>query len=329
MSITIYTFLKGYTIAELISVFREVQPVYLLAGVGMMFLYFFCQAINYSMILRVLEQPCTVVRGLEYAYIGFYFGSITPSASGAQPAQMYYMNKDKITVAHSSIMIFFAVFVYQITMILLAGILSLLRPTIAIHFIDKFKYLLILGSIVTIGLILILTIIMFSEKIVHIVIKLSFILIKKMRFLKKQEELEEKFAQLMISYHEKSKIIRLHPVLFFKSLGVSIIQFASTSTVSYLVYRSLGYHKYDALDLITSQVLMNISVTAVPLPGSVGVAEKGFLSVFGIFYPSDILPSAMLLSRGINFYLPLIISFIMYLVVHFRIIKQKKLIKEK
>jgi hypothetical protein len=33
---------------------------------------------------------------MRYSFIGFFFSGITPSASGGQPAQIYYMNKDNM-----------------------------------------------------------------------------------------------------------------------------------------------------------------------------------------------------------------------------------------
>ena len=47
----------------------------------------------------------------------------------------------------------------------------------------------------------------------------------------------------------------------------------------------------------------SLSVGALPLPGAVGVGEGGFLAVFRMLFPSQLLGGAMLLSRGISFYL--------------------------
>lgn len=45
-----------------------------------------------------------------------------------------------------------------------------------------------------------------------------------------------------------------------------------------------------------------------PLPGAVGVSEGGFLGIFKFLFPVNLLTSAMLLSRGISFYLCVLIS---------------------
>lgn len=84
-------------------------------------------------ISRSLGWPLGFSRCEQYAFIGFYFSSITPSSSGGQPVQMYYMKKDHISLANSSVMILFIVFVYQMAMLLLAGIMALIYPNLALR----------------------------------------------------------------------------------------------------------------------------------------------------------------------------------------------------
>lgn len=328
MAITLYVVLRGYSLHEIVSVIIKVHPFYLIAGVFLMVFYTGCQAFNLNMILKTLGQPIPYPKCMQYAYIGYYFGSITPSASGGQPAQMYYMNKDKVRVAYSSIAIFFMIFVSQITLILLAGVLSIIRYPIAWRFAMRLKYLLLGGTIVTVGLIIILFVIMFFGKTVPFFLTLFVKLLEKLHLVKKPEEFEYKLQQSLISYREKAMVILKHPVLFVKVLGVSIIEWSTFCTISYLVYLSLGLRVHDIFDLMTCQSLLNVAVTAVPLPGSVGVAEKAFMDIFGEFYTADILPSAMILNRILNFYLPLFISFIVYLFAHIRIMRAYKHEKE-
>lgn len=325
MIFTIYSVLKGYSVYELVSVAKKAHPFYLITGLLMMTIYICCQAFNFRLILTMLQHPKTFTNCIQYAYIGYYFGSITPAASGGQPAQMFYMNKDRVSVAISSITIFFMLFVSQIVLILVPGMLAIIRFPIALQFAIKMKYLLLAGTIVTTGLIIILLFVMFFGRTVPFLLKLFIKLLKRLHLVKKPEELQAKMNQMVLSYWEKARVIKCHPALFLKVLIVSIAEWCSQCMVSYLVYRSFGYHEYGIFDLMTCQALLNISVTAIPVPGSVGVAEKAFLEIFGQFYPSDVLPSAMILSRIINFYLPLIISFIVYLFSHIKFIKQSHL----
>lgn len=324
MIVTMLLLLKGYSIQKLVEVLKGVHPFYIFAGLCMMVLFILCQAMNFKMIMTELKQKVSYKNCVEYSCIGYYFGSITPGASGGQPAQIYYMTKDKTPIVFSSITIFIMVFVYQIVIISFGGVMALLRFDIAAQFASKYLYLLIIGAIITIGITIFLIALMFSRKMVPFLLTVGVKLGSKLHLLKKPEEAQNRIDQSMISYHEKSEILTKHPSLFFKVFLVTTLQWTATCMVSYLVYLGLGYREHGILDLLTSQSLLNISLAAVPLPGSVGIAENVFLNVFSRYYPAEMLPSAMILSRIVNFYLPLLISFIVYLLAHIRIMKHAK-----
>ncbi|HWT74402.1 MAG TPA: lysylphosphatidylglycerol synthase transmembrane domain-containing protein [Mobilitalea sp.] len=324
MVITIVVIFKEYSFGEIIRVIKSVHPFYLIAGIMMMFFCVLCQAMNFSVIIKKLGHSANYGYCIEYAYVGNYFGAITPGASGGQPAQLYYMNKDNIHVDISAITVFFMVFVSQIVILFIGGLLALLGYPMIEGYKNWLKYLMLAGAIVMLGLTLILTALMFMKKTVpflfHIVMKAAV----KVHLVKKPDEVQAKFDAMMLSYQEKSKLILKHPDLFVQVFVVTLLQWIAYYMVSYLVYLSFGYRDHSPIDIMTGQSMINIAVAAVPLPGSVGVAEKAYLNVFGQFYTAEQLPSAMILTRIINFYLPLFISFFVYLLLHFRIVKQKK-----
>lgn len=323
MAITVAVVLKDYSIKELILVIKSVHPLFLLAGIVLMFLYAGCQGMCFYMIVARLGHPAPYRHCIEYAYIGNYFGAITPGASGGQPAQVYYMNKDGIHVDISAITIFLMVFASQIVILFLGAILAILRFSMVEQFEDWMKYLLIAGGIVMISLTTFLSALMFMGKTVPYLIHLALRLGAKLHLIRKPEAAKAKLDEIVRSYQEKSRFIRKHPDLFVKVFAVTILQWIAYYMVIYLVYLSFGYRDYGPLELMTGQALINIAIAAVPLPGSVGIAEKAFLMEFAMFYTAEQLPSAMILSRIINFYLPLFISFVVYLFAHVRIMKQK------
>ncbi len=318
MVITILVIFKDYSITEIIKVIKSIHPFYLIAGVGLMFLFAGCQALNFRLIMRALGSKAPMKYCIEYAYIGNYFGAITPGASGGQPAQIYYMNKDKIHVDISAITIFFMVFASQIVIVLMGGIFVITQKQIFLKSEYWFPYLLLAGALVMIGLTVILSALMFSKKVVPFLVNYALKLGEKLHWIKKPAIAKAKMDVLLIAYRDKAKLILKHPDLFVKVFIVTALQWISYCMVSYLVYLSFGYHQYNAFELMTGQAFINIAVAAVPLPGSVGIAEKSFLNLYGQFYPVKDLPSAMILSRITTFYLPLIISFLVYLLAHHR-----------
>ena len=324
MAVTVAVVLKEYSLGELMKAVGSVHLFYLITGIALMFFYAGCQALNFYMTMHRLRQPASYKNCIDYTYIGNYFGAITPGACGGQPAQMYYMNKDKIHVDISAITIFFMVFVSQIVIVLMGGVFAVLRYYILAESARWFIWLLFAGAFFMLFLTVVLSALMFSRVIIPFLIDLALKLGIKLRLFKQPKQVKEKLDILIISYREKSRLIIKNPDLFLKVFVVSLFQWIAYCLVTYLVYLSFGYRKNDCLDLMAGQSFINIAVAAVPLPGSVGIAEKAYLNVFGQFYPGDQLPSAMILSRIINFYFPLLISYIVYAFAHHRIMKAQR-----
>ncbi len=320
--ITILYYLKGYTLQNLQNALVNVNFAYLLIGFCMIILFVTCEAINIHLILKTLNHKVPFFRCFEYSSIGFYFSSITPSASGGQPAQIYYMKQDKIPMAASSVTIFFIVYVYQIAMILIGLIMTLLRFSEALYFIGKLRYLFLYGMIMNTGAIFIFFSLMNSKKLAPSIVAFILKAGNKLRLVKNVNETKNKFDKSLISYHEKARILKTHPLLFIKILLFSIIQMLALNSIPYLVYCSKGYRSKDILDMITCQSILTISVSAVPLPGAEGVTQGGFLQVFNAYFPPDMLTYAMLINRVISFYLPLLLSFTLYIFTHIRTTKQ-------
>ena len=116
MAATFAVIFRGDDFPAFLSALKDADGRWLLLGLLCMFLFVGCEAANMHQISHTLGFPLKYFRCGQYAFIGFYFSSITPSASGGQPVQIYYMKKDRISLAHSSFMILYIVMVYQMAM---------------------------------------------------------------------------------------------------------------------------------------------------------------------------------------------------------------------
>ena len=102
-ALTILLLFRDCNPKELVANIKQANPLFLLAGLGIMFCYISCESLNTKRIMATFNQKLSLWQCLKYAFIGFYFCAITPSATGGQPAQIYYIRKDKIPVAFSTL----------------------------------------------------------------------------------------------------------------------------------------------------------------------------------------------------------------------------------
>ena len=235
--------------------------------------------------------------------------------------QIYYMHKDNIDISSSTLALLLNLSGMQIITLSFA-FMSLLFNY---QYMNKVLIIFfIIGVCLNMSALALLVIGIFSKRmsegLVHIAIKImKFFRIRDIE--KKKEKMEEQLAK----YQESAVYIKQHKSLMVKIIATTAIQFLLYYSTSYWTYRALGLNQCNILEIITMQSVLYATVSGIPSPGAVGVSEGAFTEIFRNVYPQDMMTSSVLLSRGINFYLFVVISGI---VVIANQIKWKKVDKE-
>ena len=312
--------LKDQDVSQIFSAVSKVKKQYILLAVAAMSIYILGEAINITRILKELGEKSNFISNIRYTLIGFFFSAITPAASGGQPMEIYYMHKDNISVAHSTLALLMQLCSLQ-TVTITVGIISAV-----LHF-EVLKsgliYLLILGIILNSSALMLLIIAIFSKRLSEGLIKFA---VKVLNFFripnveKKQEKLEKELE----SYQTSAKYIKEHRILMLKTVFTTVIQMIAYYSVPYWIYLAFGLTQYNVFEILTLQAVLYATVSGIPSPGSVGVSEGGFLGIFKNAFPETVISSAMLLTRVANFYLFIIISAIIVMVSTFREKRQEK-----
>ena len=94
--------------------------------------------------------------------------------------------------------------------------------------------------------------------------------------------------------------------------------------MSYFIFRALGFYNYQYLEILMLQSVIFISVSAIPLPGTVGVSETGFAIMYKHLFPLEIVETAMILTRIASFYLLVIITGIIIMIISLKKKSKKK-----
>lgn len=318
--LTFYIVLKDQNIDEIFKAVTEVNLWYILIGIICMLIYLSLEAINMGRTLKALKEKSSFFRNLKYAFIGFFFSAITPAASGGQPMQIYFMHKDKITVANSTLALLINLCSFQLISIPLAIICLCFDHT---YLNRSLTWLFIIGIALNSCALALLLIGIFSKKmsegLVHFAVKI-------MRFfrIKNIDEKEEKISKELLQYHGNAKYFREHRKLMIKTLLTTLIQTLIYYSIPYWVYLSFGFNELNIIEIIALQAILYATVSGIPLPGAVGVSEGGFLGIFEVVFTKEKVNSAMLINRGISFYLFVLISGIVVMINIFKVKKDKK-----
>ena len=314
IAITLWVILKDQSIEEVVEVFSHVKMRYVYIGITCMTVYLLLEGINMRRTLKELGEKVSIMQAFKYSLIGFFFSSITPAASGGQPMQIYYMHKDKIQVSNSTLALIINLASMQIITISMAFISLVLNYSFMNKVLITFF---IVGISLNASALFILIAGIFSKRLSKWLIKLAV----KIMILFRIRNIWSKKRKLMIelkSYQSSALYIRNNKKLMVKTITTTFIQFTFYYSISYWTYLSLGFNGHNILELITMQSILFATVSGIPSPGAVGVSEGAFIEIYRNIYPTNMIKSATLITRGINFYLFVLISGIVVIVNEIR-----------
>ena len=101
------------------------KPIYVGA---VLFLSVFFVAAEGCMICFLLRSVGVMVhmrQCIGYSFAGFFFSGITPSASGGQPMQLYYMKKDDIPLSEGTAVLMAVATAYKFVLAVIGTVMLL------------------------------------------------------------------------------------------------------------------------------------------------------------------------------------------------------------
>lgn len=323
IGLTFYIVLKDQNMSEMYEVLLTVKFRYVLIAIICMCLYFILEALNMGRTLKVLNEESNIFKNIKYALIGFFFSSITPAASGGQPMQIYYMYKDKISVANSTLALLINLCSFQIITLSLAFVSVFINAN---YMNAGLIWFFVIGVTLNSMALILLLIGIFSKRLSAVLIKFAVKILKLFK-IKNIESKQEKLENELNKYQGSAKYIKEHKFLIIRTLLTTLIQILIYYSIPYWIYCSFGLNEYNIFEIITLQSVLYATVSGIPSPGAVGVTEGGFMSLFKSIFPPTIISSAMLLNRGVSFYLCVLITGIIVIVTTLRTKKEEKIIE--
>lgn len=318
MGLTGFLLLRDQPVSHLLGILHQVRPGYIAVGLGLMLLFVGCEAMQTRLILGRLGYRNAYRRCLGYSFVGFYVSSITPSATGGQPAQVYYMSRDGVQPAHGALNMLLIAVCYQVALLGYGLTAWLALPALRQGFGKGMGLLVLYGggvmSALTVGMLAFLFLPRLARRAaVGVLNALGRVGLKNLR-----ERTLPRLEKQMEEYAAGTACLKQNPGLFPALLALSVAQLTALFAVPFVVYRAFGLSEYSLPVFLGTQAVVTLAVSALPLPGAVGPAEGGFVAAFTPLFGAALATPAMLVSRGISFYAFLLVSGCVALAVHLR-----------
>ncbi len=305
---TYWTVFRKNDLGDVVNAIQNMDPAYLAGGAAVALFFAAAEGFMLWYLLRPISPQANLVRCIKYAFIGFFFSGITPSASGGQPAQLYYMKRDQIPLFDSSVALMSVAASYKFVLVVMGiGILIFWNEGLRIHLGPYFE-LYLLGLVLNGALVAVLLWVMLAPRLLEHVICVVERWLVKLRILKRDESRQERIQAFVQGYKDTVHFLRHNKLRILAVLLATILQRCSVFFLTWLIYQGFHLQGESALSIMMLQASIYIAVDMLPFPGSQGITELMYTETFSGIFTGDLLAASMCVTRGLNFYMLLIVS---------------------
>ena len=243
-----------------------------------------------------------------------FANAVTPFATGGQPYQIYYLNKEGIRSSTSTSIILENFIVYQIALVFL-GLVALISNSIFHIFPhnDLLTRLITLGFIINTLVIIVSFIVAFGKKMNKTIVNFGINVLTKLKIVKDKEARLAKWNESITNFHKSAKVLIKDKKLFFSMIIINLLALCFLYIIPMFVLFAMGdFSSLNVFNTIITSAYVMLIGSFVPIPGGTGGLEYGFVKFYGTFIGGSVLTSIMLIWRFITYYFGLIIGAIAF-----------------
>lgn len=321
---TFYLLFSSNDINDVFNTLKTIPLTHIGIGIALVLIYLIVEAIYIKITINSLGNKFNLWQGFISACTEFYFSAITPSSTGGQPMQAYYMHKDGIPYTKSTIALLVNTITFKVIIIIMGILAMIFFPYLVFHNSVLFTVLFLVGIIGNFLLIILCLMLMYSKTWIQAIAMFFIKIGVKLHIIKNKDATIENFHTHLSEYQQGAKYVKEHLSIAIKVCILTILQRLALFSISFVVYDAFGLQGYSFIELIVLQIGIALAIDSVPLPGGVGVGEAMMLLIYQKMFGENIAVSAMLLNRGISYYFCLILSSVFVFLHHIKVILKEK-----
>ena len=322
-ALTIYGVFHGEDLSSMMDAIHRADKRWLVPGIALVAFFIWGESIIIWYMMRssgicLKKRTCFL-----FSSVGFFFSCITPSASGGQPMQIYYMKKEKISIPVSTVILMIVTITYKLVLVVIGVGIALFGRGFLHKYLEGILPVFYLGLALNIFCVTFMTILVFHPLLAKAIMVKGLKLLERLHLVKKKERRLKKLEDSMDTYRDTAAYLKNNPTVIVKVIGITFIQRMALFAVTWFVYQAFGLHGTGFWEILFLQAVIAVSVDMLPLPGGMGISETLFLTIFKPVFGGLLLPG-MVLSRGLGYYGELLISALFTVVAQLTIGKEKK-----
>ena len=305
---TFYFLLRDQEFDMLLKYISEANALWLFVGLLLMLVFVSFESIIIHYLMKSLSCAVSFINCLKYSFIGFFVSAITPSATGGQPVQMYYMKSDGISLTVSSLVLMVVTVAYKAVLLILAAIMLIVNSSFVMAHIDGIEFIMIFGILVNVIVIGVLLLLIFKQSFAKKIVGNTILWLGRHGIIKNYQTKIKKVLATIAKYDQSAEYLKTHKKIIFNVFVITTIQRIALFAITWAIYKSFGLSGVSAFEIVTLQLIISLAVDNLPLPGGLGVSEGIFLLFFEEIFTVKYLTAGLLLSRGFNYYAIIVVG---------------------
>lgn len=326
IGLTLYGVFHGEDLSGLKDAIKESNILWLIPAVPLVLFFIAGESIVIWHMLDcygiyVKERFCFL-----FSAVGFFFSCVTPSATGGQPMQIYFMKKEDIPVPIATVILLVVTITYKFVLVVVGIGLWLFAGGFLAEYVAEARWVFYLGILLNVGCVILMCVVVFHPSFAKKTLILGAKLLERIHILKHKEERLDKIERSMNHYHEAAEFMSSHLGMIARVFVITVVQRFAMFAVTYFVYRAFSLNSMNFFEVMFLQAVISVSVDMLPLPGGMGISEGLFMVIFKKVFGEALLIPGLILSRGLGYYSELFLSaiFTLVAVVVFQVREHKK-----
>lgn len=309
MAGTFWFVFRDEELTEVFAAMRRMSVGHLLLAVAIALFFVSAEGIMMWYVLRSIDGKSSLVSCISCSFIGFLFCGVTPSASGGQPMQLYYLKKDGNSWSFASVVLMLLALMYKLVLVLVGiGILVFWNEPLRGYLGRGYYWLFCFGLLLNLGLVAVLLMVMLTPSVIRLLIGKAEWLAVRLHLMKRAGSRQARLNHFMSNYGYALDYLKTHKGSLAFVLAGTLLQRAAVFALTYVVYRGMGMHEEGPLTVMCLQAAVYIAVDMLPVPGAQGITEAMYRRAFASIFTAGSVTASMCISRGISFYLMMLVG---------------------
>ena len=186
IAFTVWAVFKDQDLGKIITLVSDIHPIFLIIGFTLVIVYVCSESVIIKYLLHTVHIKAPMHNCIRYSFVGFFYSCITPSATGGQPMQIYYMKKQKIDIPTATIILMLVTIEYKFVLVFVGLAAVIFGQTLLQCLSPDVLFFLYLGIGLNVFCVVFMSLLVFKPGSAKFLIIKGFNLLKKLHLMKEK-----------------------------------------------------------------------------------------------------------------------------------------------